>query len=402
VAWICLIGNSEWGAKAVRECGLDVGVLADRQGTLSKELLGVSSAVVPVRLTDGEELRQGLDALSGILGEPRAVVSFTELGLVPAAELSAERGLPTNDLKTLERTRDKALMREALGGDPNLGLPYFAGTAGEVANELAGRTERGGPWIVKPVDGFGSQSVGVVGSPREAEEWRRHHEEDPGRRWICEPLVEGPEFSVEAVSFGGRHRVLGITQKETTGPPHFVEVGHAFPADVDHETRSAIEAAAERTLTLLGVEMGATHTEVRLDPRGVPVTIETHTRPGGDHIPELVQQACGLNQYTLAVQSLLAADNISRPEHPIEYHRAAAIRFLRAEEGTLRSIGYKNVPESEHVIRHHIDFELGEWVPPLRSSFARVGYVMCRGDDARQAGERAAAVAEAFEFVVDR
>lgn len=401
VEWICLIGNSRLGARAIRRCGFEVGVLADRGSEITKELLEMARAIVPVTLEWGEA-EQGLKILTSILGDPQAMVSFTELGLLLAAELAETRGLAGCSVEAARRTRDKALMREALEHDPDLGLPYAAGTSAELSDYLASQTGRGIAQIIKPVDGYGSQTINVIKSRYEALQWRRRYQDEPGRRWICEPLVEGPEFSVETVTFGGVHHVLGVTQKETTEYPHFVELGHVFPADIDADTRSAIESATRRALTLLGVENGATHTEIRLSPRSGPVILETHTRPGGDCIPELVEYSCGLDQYTLAIESILSENAAQQALQNIRYPKAAAIRFLRAEEGVLRGVVYKGVPESERTIRCHLDIEVGQRVPRLESSFSRIGYVMCGGENSGQAVRMAAEIAGSFEFFVDR
>lgn len=51
------------------------------------------------------------------------------------------------------------------------------------------------------------------------------------RRIIIEGFLEGgKEYSVESLSYHGRHQVIQITEKITSGPPHCVELGHMQPA----------------------------------------------------------------------------------------------------------------------------------------------------------------------------
>lgn len=47
---------------------------------------------------------------------------------------------------------------------------------------------------------------------------------------IAEKFIEGPEVSVEAISWDGQHTILGVTDKITTGYPGFVETGHSMPS----------------------------------------------------------------------------------------------------------------------------------------------------------------------------
>ena len=54
--------------------------------------------------------------------------------------------------------------------------------------------------------------------------------DNPDNAVIAEAVLSGDEFSVEAISVDGRHEILAITGKLTTGEPEFVELGHWQPA----------------------------------------------------------------------------------------------------------------------------------------------------------------------------
>lgn len=53
-----------------------------------------------------------------------------------------------------------------------------------------------------------------------------HHVE---RGVVVEEFLDGDEFSVEALSTGGRHRIIAVTRK-FTDPMTFVSRGHVIPA----------------------------------------------------------------------------------------------------------------------------------------------------------------------------
>ena len=43
------------------------------------------------------------------------------------------------------------------------------------------------------------------------------------KKAIIEEYIEGNEYSCECISYQGRHHVLAVTKKYTTGYPHFIE-----------------------------------------------------------------------------------------------------------------------------------------------------------------------------------
>jgi biotin carboxylase len=395
--WICLIGGSgEQGVRAVKECGFEAGIIADYKA-LSNSFLQMAYAIVPAQIDKVNDVRRALDNLIQFMGKPVAIVSFTELGLLPAAQLSTEYGLPTNPVEVVLCTRDKSLMRKKLESEPDLYLPFIEGDVEKVYRNVRDRLQEGS-WIIKPNRGFGSQSLQFVNDKLALKRWRQEQQHS-NFSWIAEPYVSGPEFSVEAVTSQGKHIILGVTQKETTGIPNFIEVGHVFPANISSDSQIAIESIVERLLSVLGVQMGASHTEVKIDPKRGPVVIETHTRVGGDCIPELVQYTLGSDQYSLAIQSILG-QNLKLHNSFSSPHKAAAIKFFQANEGCLSGINYQEIPELSSIIRWHFDVEIGQQVPRIVDSYSRLGYVICCGNNSEEARQNARAITQAFDIQV--
>jgi len=333
------------------------------------------------------------------LGRPSAIVSFREYGCVAAAILSVELGLPTNPVDAVEAVRDKAQMRRLLFNDPQLSLPFYEGERGSLRCTLAKEMDNG-PWIVKPCDRSGSEFVSLVADRQQLEVWYAKTAGAAVLRWIAEPFLDGPEVSIEGVSFAGRHHFLGITAKETTGHPGFVELGHCFPAETDAAGCQALYAVAGAALTRLRVSLGASHTEIKIDTRRGPILVETHTRPGGDCIPELVTLACGLSQYELAIQSLFADTPPDALRERTAPTAAAAVHFLTPPPGIITGMMVDDVAALTDAVRWRINANLVERTAPLRSSADRAGYVISRGRDASEAVANARAAATAIRFRV--
>jgi hypothetical protein len=216
------------------------------------------------------------------------VVSFTEYGLLPAAVLNAALGRTGADLGPVYRTRNKNAMRRVLSTAGLSTIRYGFGPPPPALDTV----------ISKPVGGCGSIGVHRL---------QRHDFPTVAPDGYWEQYIPGPEFSVEAVSARGRHDILGVTRKVTSGAPGYIEVGHLFPADVAHSQRVALTRCTAEVLTVLGVRDGATHTELKLPTgTGRPQIIEVNTRPGGDGIPRLVQLTTGVDQYEAALRAQLS------------------------------------------------------------------------------------------------
>lgn len=101
---------------------------------------------------------------------------------------------------------------------------------------------------------------------------------------IAEHFLEGGmECSVESISFKGKHTIIQITQKDSSGAPHCVELGHHQPAPLSKEIWDKVVKGVSSGLTAIGLTNGPCHTEIKIIDDEVYL-IEFNARPGGDHI----------------------------------------------------------------------------------------------------------------------
>jgi biotin carboxylase len=324
-------------------------------------------------------LVQGAHDAFGIDG----VATLTEPALETAGRVNDLLGLPGNGYHVTRLLRDKVAMRQR----------QAEAGAGPVAAEavcdrrcLASFGEAHGyPFIVKPADGTASMGVLRVDGPENLEQAWRHMERVRGEplhadaigtvradTFIAEEYLDGPEYSVEAFTFRGRHVVLAITEKSVL--PNFVEVGHAVPARLDGPAASEVSDAIRTFLDCVGVREGPTHTEIRLTASG-PRVVESHTRPGGDRIIELVETAVGvdLERYTVGWPLGLVPEIV---ESPVPMG-AAATRFIVAEPGVVERIeGVAAVRAQPDVVLVEVDVAPGDYVRAPAWSWDRPGQVV--------------------------
>jgi biotin carboxylase len=323
-----------------------------------------------------------------------AVVSFAEIGLASAAHVGEALGIPANPVRPVRLTRDKLLMREVLVG---AGRPSVRHRLCASAREVAAfRAEIGGPIIVKPVDGYGSRGVAHLDVEDEPERAWRWCTADGGEAVLAEEYVTGPELSVDVLSFDGHHEVVAIAEKLTTGPPHFIELGHQLPARLDREVAERVGQAVVDLLDAVGQRHGPSHTEVRLPPGGGVSIIETQTRTGGDQIWEMVDLALGVDMHRATMEHLVFGCRTATPSR----RRAAAIRYLTAEPMTLGRIdGAGRAAGVPGVVRLHLDSVAGGEIAPLTWSRSRLGYVLTVADKVQDAVRRAERARDHVRFV---
>lgn len=303
-----------------------------------------------------------------------AVVSLTELGLLPAAQLSDALHLPGLPISVVERLRDKYAMRRWLDAKD---FPSARAEIGTSIGSIAAFAERVGyPLVIKPIDGLGSLNIVRVKNAAELDNLRLFSE-----RFLMEEYLDGKEISVESFSFAGHHVILGITEKilNTSGFGNpYVEIGHKISADLSEEEFDAATEYVRQFLDVIGITDGCAHTEVMLTANG-PRVIETHNRVGGGNIPQLVRLTTGHDLLDLSVAWPL------KKCCPISFLRSelkcgAVVRFFTPKPGVVTRIcGAEKWKGFPGVVGFHFPYKVGDQIKVLNTSSDRTGYVITIG-----------------------
>jgi len=163
------------------------------------------------------------------------------------------------------------------------------------------------PVIVKPLDRSGSRGIFKVDKYEELNAAILNAEENGFiKNALIEEYVEGEEYSVECISYNGKHNYLAITQKYTTGAPRFVEIGHLEPALLSNDIVEKIVTVIFHALDTLRMKNGASHSEIKITPNGEIKIIEIGSRMGGDFIGStLVHHSSGVDFVRAVIQIAL-------------------------------------------------------------------------------------------------
>jgi biotin carboxylase len=302
------------------------------------------------------------------------VLSFQERGIYNAALAGEALKLFANPLKPVELTCDKGKMRQHLQAHGIPSIPYRV--VASVPDVVEFGECHGWPIILKPVNGTGSRQIHKLERPEQVEAaFAAITAEFPAGVAIAERFVAGVEVSVEGFTWEGEHTILGVTDKITSGAPHFVETGHTMPSALPAATVEALVTLTTRFLSSIGHRYGPSHTEIIVSDSG-PIIVESHTRTGGDRIFEMTTLAHGVDMIGATLEGFAGQMPRSTPRPAT----GAAIRFLILPEGRVSAVaGLEEARQSAGVVRCELDLVAGQVIRSPHNSDSRHGYVLAVG-----------------------
>jgi biotin carboxylase len=257
-------------------------------------------------------------------------VAVNEVSLIPCARVNDHLSNTTLNFEQTILLKDKARMRDRLKGTILGNVSYYRVDSQQDLQHAYDQLPNG--FILKPRDGVGSRNVITVKGKDDLSAAANLV------NLIAEEYIGGDEFSIETFSINGRHYVLAITRKilfEAGSSSRFVERGHAVTISDNRRLFDIVSSAIVLFLDTIGIMSGPAHTEIKIDNNEVHI-IESHNRPGGDRILDLVMLATGIDTYELIVKHHSGGD-IKLPDQPA-VSRSAGILFFDPPLGQLEGV----------------------------------------------------------------
>lgn len=288
------------------------------------------------------------------------VVATTELSVPITAYVANKLGLLGNAVEVAEVITDKYRNRECIKNLTDLLSPKYVEAA-----SIEDITKSGIPYpmILKPVCLGGKRGITVVNNEDELtaafEYATSFFRSGVKPQIIAEQFLEGGmECSVESISFKGHHTIVQITQKDSSGAPHCVELGHHQPAPLSEDVWNKVVRGVSSGLTAIGLENGPCHTEVKII-EGKVYLIEFNARPGGDHIWwPMVELSTGFDIMAAVIQ---AATGELKPIDVKSFkHRYSGLYYIVEQTAYLKSIFDSCETESWCWEKHFVSDELHE------------------------------------------
>jgi biotin carboxylase len=237
-----------------------------------------------------------------------AIIPVPDVAGPFAAEVAERLGLRGIRPEVARICRDKFRQRDAMR-QAGLDVPGYRllDPVADIGSQVAGLRF---PLVVKPVNGMASQGVtradNLVGLKAavdlvqsiNAEQLAAYTDASRAERTgvLVEEFIDGPEYCVEALSSRQETTVLTITDKGNLPGPYFEERTFITPAPLDPGTAARITDAVQVAHRQIGIDFGASHSELRLRADGSPVLLEIGARMGGSGaLHYMVETATGVD-----------------------------------------------------------------------------------------------------------
>lgn len=366
---IAIIGANEFQNKLIikaKEMGIETHVFAWEEGAVGKEN---SDFFYPISIIEKEKILEickkiKIDGICSIA---------SDLAMHTVNFVANELDLKGNSLECTELTTNKYKMRERLSKF-NLPCPKYI----LVNNiEKVNLEDLSFPLIVKPTDRSGSRGIYKVNNESELEPAIKSAlEESFSKEILIEEYILGDEYSVESVSEKGIHKVLQITKKYTTGAPNFIERGHTEPVEIDDELYKKIEQIILKSLDVLEVSNGASHSEIKILENDIKI-VEIGARMGGDFIgSDLVKISTGIDYLELVINIALNRENVITNIAKKNTNKIAVVKFIFNvnDKDTINRVDSKNI----------IELYVKEEFEKVKDSSTRNGYCLMEFENTKE------------------
>ena len=380
--------------KKASEMGMDVIVVDMNPHAIGFGVCGVKKEVISTIDTSKVLQAARRHKIDGIM------TLATDMPMRTVATVAQELKLVGISLDTAIKATDKSEMRKALQ-ENQVPIPSYYKVS-NLTDYYDAISHFDAPFMVKPSDSSGSRGIVKVEDISNQKNISDAYDYcvrfSKSGTLVVEEYMSGPEVSVETLTLNGVCNVIQITDKLTTGAPHYVEMGHSQPTSLNADMVAEVCEVAIAANKAVGIENGPSHTEIIVTPEG-PKIVEIGARLGGDNInTHLVPLSTGVDIVKCCIQ--LSIGEV--PDIRTKFNRGSAIRYFNQHAGIVRSIEGIDVAQRISGIKQvSIVHGVGETISEINDSGSRMGFVIAQANNALEAVKICEAALEKITIVID-
>ncbi|KAF5422775.1 MAG: Biotin carboxylase [Candidatus Methanomarinus sp.] len=322
----------------------------------------------------------------------------SDIAVPTVAAVAEELGLPGISPEVAKIATNKALMREKF---IEHGVPSPKFRKVRTLDEAREAVEKiGASVVIKPVDNAGSRGVskidkidGLIDAFYHAQ---KHSRVDDV---IVEEFIGGIECTIEGMTYKYKTEILAISEKKKPDGQYRVATDLTYPPSFTEEVIKDIKNVVELAIEAVGIDMGATHSEVMVTPHWKPILIEVAARGGGFKVfSDVIPFVSGVDAVLENIKMCIGR----KPDIKPKYEKCVVLRFFTPNQGMLNEIiGFE---EAKLVKNTDVGLfkKVGDIIPPLATDGDRTGYILAWGDTRNDAIKSADTVENIVKFVIKR
>jgi isopentenyl diphosphate isomerase/L-lactate dehydrogenase-like FMN-dependent dehydrogenase/biotin carboxylase len=231
------------------------------------------------------------------------------------------------------------------------------------------------PLVMKPSDNMGARGVIKVTNREELHSAFKHSKKySPTGEMILEEYMEGPELSVDSLSWNGKIKMTGIADRIIEREPYFIETGHTMPSQFSKEIIDEVERIMVLGIKALGITLGAAKGDIKVTKEGVKVGEIAARLSGGFMSAYTYPYSTGVNLNRAAIQIAFGdePDELEETLHLVSIERA-----IIASPGKIISIsGVDEASEIQGVNHIFMQSQIGDIINEPTNNIEKSGHVI--------------------------
>ncbi|MEN4762055.1 ATP-grasp domain-containing protein [Chryseobacterium sp. C39-AII1] len=285
-----------------------------------------------------------------------AVIALDDYDVEKAALIRESFRIPGMGQTTHRYFRDKLAMRQKAKSS-GIHVPEFTAVFNnDEVNDFVEKVPA--PWVLKPRSEASASGIKKLTSKDDL--WEALNALGEERHlFLLESFKPGDVYHVDSLTFN-KEIVFTSASKYLAPPMQVSHEGGVFRTKTlgrYSDEFKALEEANEKVLSNFGLMNGATHTEfIRSKEDGKYYFLETSSRVGGAHIPDLVEASSNINIWRewAKIEDALLRGNHYEISKPTGYYSGLIIALIKDKEPNYSEF------ESEEVVKFlPIDYHVG-------------------------------------------
>lgn len=310
------------------------------------------------------------------------------------AMLASSFGLPYPSLEAIRNCRDKFISKQ-LWQKAGVGCPQTE-PVNSVDDAIRFLRKMGNGIVLKPFCGSGSELVFRCRTPKECREafklirtGLKKRKANPlfkishphGHLMLAEEHVPGSEFSCDFMLENNTVNIIRMTKKIKSSTAMFgIVSGYLLPGTLPGRfDLSDLETSLLKGAGALGLTRGICMADFILGERSIRL-IEMTPRPGGDCLPDLLKEACGIDILGLALD--FAEKKPVRKSGPALSAPHIGLRIYAKKAGILKGFDTEFLATEKRLKKIHFSKKSGHciFLPPEDYDSWILGHMIIQPD----------------------